>query len=218
MIVNLTHNKITLALHQLKSAEPGSGQSALLVLHGLGEESSMPPAPWDQWSAGIWALDFTGHGQSTLPTGGGYTCELLMSDVDIALAHLGPCTILGRGLGAYIALLISGGRPELTRGIVLADGPGLTGGGSEPTSAMWAVPGDQDGSTPDKHALIELSADLRPPDYATSFLRLLMAHSDMETPLVVTAKSQPPWVGAVANEPGVVSESISQAFDRYMAQ
>jgi pimeloyl-ACP methyl ester carboxylesterase len=217
MIVNLTHNKVILALHQLKPGEANSTLAPLLVLHGLGEHATKPPAPWDQWPAAIWSLEFTGHGQSSIPAGGGYTCEVLMSDVDIALAHLGQCTILGRGVGAYIALLVAGARPELTRGVVLADGPGLTGGGGEPTSAMWAEPGDQDGSTPDKHALIELSRDLRPPDYATSFLRLLMAHSEMETPLVVGAKSQPSWLAAVANEPGVVSESLTQAFDRYVS-
>ena len=47
----------------------------------------------------VWALDFTGHGASSMPVGGGYFCELLMADVDAALAHLGPTTLYGRGLG-----------------------------------------------------------------------------------------------------------------------
>ena len=58
-----------------------------------------------------------------------------MADVDVALAELGPSTVVGRGLGAYIALLIAGARPQLVRGAVLCDGPGLFGGGVGPTSA-----------------------------------------------------------------------------------
>ena len=65
-----------------------------------------------------------------------------MGDVDAALAHLGPSTVLGRGLGAYIALLIAGARPDLVRGAVLADGPGLVGGGREPRLGLRAAAGD----------------------------------------------------------------------------
>ncbi len=213
MTVTLTHNRVTLALHELKT---GDGPK-LLILHGLGEQTSMPPKPWDEWPGSIWGLDFTGHGESTVPTGGGYTCEVLMSDVDIALAELGPCTLLGRGLGAYVGLLVAGARPELVRGAVLADGPGIAGGGSEPTSAMWFSPGDQDGSTPDRFALVELSRDLRPADYATSFVHLVMAHSELSAPLVVAAQNRPSWLAAVAREPGVVTESLEAAFERYSA-
>ena len=216
-MIELTHNKVTLALHELKKPQK-AGEAInrpLLVLHGLGEQAAMPPVPWHEWSGSIWGLDFTGHGQSTVPAGGGYTCELLMSDVDIALSHIGPCTIFGRGLGAYVGLMVSGARPELVRGVVLADGPGLRGGGSEPTSAMWVDPGPYDGEAPDKMALLELSQDLRPPDYASSFVHLLMAHSEMKVPLVVAANNTPAWVRAVANEPGVMSESLAAAFNRY---
>ena len=34
------------------------------------------------------ALDFTGHGLSTIPPGGGYNAEILLADADIALAAL----------------------------------------------------------------------------------------------------------------------------------
>jgi pimeloyl-ACP methyl ester carboxylesterase len=39
-----------------------------------------------------------------------------MADVDIALRHLGEATVLGRGLGGYVAFLIAGARPTLVRG------------------------------------------------------------------------------------------------------
>src|SRR4051794_5598930 len=104
----LRHNRIQLALHQLQG---GSGVP-LLLLHGLGEQTSSDiPAELRSWRGPIWGLDFTGHGRSTVPVGGGYTCELLMADADVALAHLGEATIHGRGLGGYVAVLLAGARP-----------------------------------------------------------------------------------------------------------
>lgn len=215
----LQHNKIRLALHALKE-DSGSGTAEttgrpLLVLHGLGESARLPTEPWNEWSGPIWGLDFTGHGHSGVPRGGGYTAELLMSDVDVALAEIGPATIYGRGLGAYIALLVAGARPELTRGVVLTDGPGLMGGGEGPQSSTWYLPADADGRAPDPYALFELSHDVRPSDYAINFLQLLLTKSELRTPLVVASKNRPPWLAAVANDPGVVSESLAQAFTRY---
>ena len=55
-------------------------------------------------------------------------------------AHLGPATLHGRGLGAYVALLTAGARPDLVRGAVLDDGPGLAGGGAEPTTPFVLGP------------------------------------------------------------------------------
>ena len=64
-----------------------------------------------------------------------------MGDADVALAHLGAATVLGRGLGAYVALLIAGARPHLVRGAVLCDGPGLAGGGIGPTRQSCSIDG-----------------------------------------------------------------------------
>lgn len=217
MTIRLMHNKIELALHHL-SGEHGP---ALLLLHGLGEETSdTAPAPWDQWSGSIWGLDFTGHGHSTVPKGGGYTCEMLASDVDIALGHIvgatsGPVTVVGRGLGAYVGLMTAAARPELVRGLVLADGPGLAGGSDGPGSSTWFDPADADGTSPDPFALFELSTDVRPDDYAMGFLRLLLARSELEAPVVVSARVLPPWLAAVANEPGVAQQSVHDAITRY---
>ncbi len=210
-ITYLTHNKISLALHELKAGEG----TPLLVLHGLGESSAPPAEPWSNWSGPIFGLDFTGHGESTVPKGGGYTCEILLSDVDAALAELGPVTLLGRGLGAYVGLMVAGIRPQLVQGAILADGPGMHGGGGDMTSATWFVAADTSGQTPDPYAMFELSNDVRPADYATNFVHLLLAASDLEMPLSVVAKNRAPWLTAVVNEPGVVAESAAQAFDRY---
>lgn len=213
-LVWLQHNKVRLALHQLKT---GKGVP-LLVLHGLGEPTLQPIAPWDTWNGPIWGLDFTGHGLSDVPRGGGYTAEILMSDVDVALSHIGPATIYGRGLGAYVALLVSGARPELVRGVVLTDGSGLTGGGEGPQSSTWYLPADADGRAPDPYILYELSNDVRPSDYAANFLHLLLSASELEVPLVVVAKNRPPWLSAIASDPGVVCETQAEAFTRYNEQ
>jgi pimeloyl-ACP methyl ester carboxylesterase len=198
-VETLIHNRVELALHTLRD---GSGRP-LLLLHGLGERSprEVPEAVAD-WPGPITALDFTGHGDSTMPVGGGYTAEILMADVDTAVQHLGATTIVGRGLGAYIGLLIAGARPELVRGVVLADGPGLSGGPSSPTSqpVFSLEPVD---APPDPYALVELGRDLRPPDYATAFSRLAVQGSDLEQPITVTARFRPSWLRAVVGEPGV---------------
>lgn len=218
----LSHNKIELALHRFAEGDPAL--RPLLLVHGLGEAAIGPQGPWQEWRGPIWALDLTGHGQSTVPKGGGYTCEILMSDVDIALEFLAteypdapPATVHGRGLGAYLALMAAGSRPSVVGGVVLADGPGIAGGGPSFVSQTAVRPVVTDQATPDPFALLELSCDVRPPDYAQSFVHLLLGASPMEMPLVVTARVRPPWLEAVAREPGIVAESDAEAFARYSA-
>lgn len=157
---------MTLALHALR--EQGAGRP-LLWLHGLGERAPEGvPEGLAAWPGPIHALDFTGHGASTLPRGGGYTAELLLADADAALAQLGSATLLGRGLGAYVALLLAGGRPGAVRGAILCDGPGLAGGGPDVGPPRVDLPEPVAGP-PDPLALHELSRDVRPPDYAIMF-------------------------------------------------
>ena len=210
----LIHNRVELALHTLRA---GSGRP-LLLLHGLGERSPCGvPDAVAHWPGPITALDFTGHGASTVPIGGGYTAEVLMADADAAIQHLGESTVVGRGLGAYIALLIAGARPRLVRGVVLADGPGLSGGPSSPTSQpVYSL--DRVDATPDPYALAELGRDLRPPDYATAFSRLALQGSDLEQPITVVARFRPSWLRAVAGEPGVgEADSVRAGLDVYLS-
>ena len=214
MTTLLRHSKVDLALHELR---PGrSDGRPLLLLHGLGERSpAVPPAGTDGWPGPVVALDFTGHGESTVPAGGGYTPEQLMADADIALAHLGPSTVVGRGLGAYVALLVAGARPAVVRGAVLADGPGLAGGGPTPGSTTVLLPHFGGPPTPDPYALVELATDVRPPDYAASFARLAIQLSGLDEPVTVAARARPEWLRAVADEPGVVEDSVEAALAAY---
>ena len=204
----VTHNRVALALHELR---PGVGRP-LLLLHGLGERTPAEAPSWAEgWPGPVVGLDFTGHGRSTIPTGGGYTAEMLMADVDAALADLGPVTIAGRGLGAYVALLAAGARPDLVRGILLVDGPGIVWGGIRPGTGYIGPVADADGPVgpPDQFALFELSRDVRPPDYAQEYVRLIMEWSGIERPIVVATVNRPEWLAAVVDEVGVVEASVT---------
>jgi pimeloyl-ACP methyl ester carboxylesterase len=208
----LRHGKARLALHRLRE---GHGRP-LLLLHGLGERTpGAVPAYVAGWPGPIHGLDLTGHGDSTVPVGGGYTAEILMGDVDAAIAHLGSATVLGRGLGAYLALLIGGARPEAVRGVVLTDGPGLVGGGIRPSSPNIVTVTDATGRSPDPYALAELSRDVRPPDYAVEYVRQTMHGSALEHPIAVCALVRPEWLAAVVAEPGVVVCPLDEALARF---
>jgi len=209
-MIRLVHGKIGLALHELRG---GSGR-ALLLLHGLGEcAPDRVPVELDPWKGPIFALDFTGHGQSDLPRGGGYTAELLMADADAALQSLGEACVVGRGIGAYVALLLAGGRPRQVRGAILRDGPGLAAGG------MGAVPGyvcrPELGKqrVPDPFALAELTRDVRPPDYASIFARQATQLSGLDPALYIVAVERPAWLAAVATEIGIETCDLATALE-----
>jgi pimeloyl-ACP methyl ester carboxylesterase len=227
-VETIRHGKIDLALHHLRprSAAPATEAQWLLILHGLGEESPGTVPAWvASWPGPIAALDFTGHGRSTVPRGGGYTAELLLADADAALAALtrgqnsggegpGMITVVGRGLGAYIALQLAGARAGHIQGAILLDGPGLAGGPTGPTSqSFFSLP--DHGTVPDPYALVELGRDLRPPDYATSFVRLAVAGSTLDEPIAVSSIFRPEWLEAVANEQGVMQVGLVEALVAY---
>jgi pimeloyl-ACP methyl ester carboxylesterase len=211
--VFVTHGQVTLALHTLR---PGEGR-ALLLLHALGEHTPGEPPDWVAgWRGPVYGLDFTGHGRSSVPHGGGYTAEILMGDVDCALALIGEATIVGRGLGAYVALLIAGGRPDLVRGAILCDGAGLAGGGEEPGPVVVRGTTERD-ETPDPFALVELAEDLRPSEYAASFAMLAGRSSGLDQPVSVAARARPDWLRRVLAEPGVAEATIEEALAMYAA-
>lgn len=222
-IVMLRHNKIDLALHLLRPEplDPADPSRPLLMLHGLGDRSPTVVPTWvAAWPGAIVALDFTGHGASSSPASGGYSPETLMADVDHALAHLTndddaqSITVLGRGLGAYIALQIAGARASQIHGAILVDGPGLAGGPTGPTSqAVFAL--ETNGATPDPYALVELGRDLRPGDYAVSFVNLANAGAPVTNPITVASHFYPKWLAAVVDSPGVVESTLADAMVSY---
>lgn len=211
----IQHGRVELALHALHD---GAGRP-LLLLHGLGERTpDSLPAAYAGWPGPVHGLDFTGHGASTVPKGGGYTAEVLMADVDAALGALDqPATLVGRGLGAYVALLTAGGRPSGVAGLILLDGPGLGGGGPAPGSPSMVYVDPDAVVPPDPFALAELTRDPRPPDYASAFARLAIQASQLADPISVCAIGRPPWLQAVVDEPGVRVTRLGDALAAYAA-
>ncbi len=206
----LRHVRVDLALHRLRD---GTGHP-LLLLHALGEHTpDAVPAAASHWPGPVWGLDFTGHGGSSVPAGGGYTPEALASDADAALEHIGPATILGRGLGAYAGLLLAGSRPRLVRGLVIVDGPGFDGGGSElqSTCVVGADTDDADPRTPDPWALLELSSDVRPADYAAEHMRQFGALSSLSPAVFVDALGRPAWVRSILEHAAAIELPTAEA-------
>jgi len=215
LTATVRHNRVDLALHRLAEDSSGASVHPLLRLHGLGESTLPEAAEPVVWPGAVYGLDFTGHGASTLPVGGGYTSEILVGDVDAALQHLdSPVTILGRGLGAYIGMLAAAARPDVVMGVVLADGPGLAGGGVHPGSPALVRPAERTG-TPDPYALLELARDVRPADYARNFAGYAMEGSDLDLPLWVATVVRPAWLEAIVGEPGVGEGSIERGLATY---
>lgn len=205
----LVHGRIELALHELK---PEGSVRPLLHLHGLGLQSPEAlPDDLATWPGPVYALDFTGHGKSSVPGGGGYTAEILIGDVDAAINELGDVTLIGRGLGAYVALMTAAARAEAVRGAILCDGPGISGGGPTPGTPTVARVDPDAVAPPDPYALAELSKDVRPPDYAIDFVKLAVAGSGMSNPFAICAKARPEWLRAVAEELGAPQVSVEDA-------
>ncbi len=183
----IRHATLDLALHEVQA---GTGVP-LLLLHELGGASGTWASDGLDGAGPVFALDFVGHGDSEWRPGGGYTPELFAADADAALAALGPCRIAGTGLGAYVAVLLAGARPELVPAALLLPGRGLDGGGPEPGH----------GSRFDDRAPVEAcdplvracELDVRPPDYATAF-----AEAARSLWLLEDDRARPPWWQAVA--------------------
>ena len=94
---------------------------------------------------------------------------------------------------------------------MLADGPGLAGGGPKPPSPHITAIDPSYPVPPDQFALAELTRDVRPPDYATTFVRQATQLSGLDWPVWVCAASRPDWLAAVAEEPGVREASVPEA-------
>ncbi|WP_448315417.1 alpha/beta fold hydrolase [Streptomyces sp. CO7] len=105
--------------------EPSQGPGVLL-LHGLLGRASH----WAQTARGLSgrcravALDQRGHGLSDHPEGpAGLTPEAFVADAEAALEQLGlgPAVVVGHGMGAMIGWRLAVARPDLVRGLVLAE-------------------------------------------------------------------------------------------------
>ena len=104
--IRLVDAGLSLALHWLPGTGAGQeGARPLLVLPGAGEASPrVRPSYATEWRGPVFGLDFPGQGDSPCPVGGGYNAEGLTACASAALNHLGSATVVGLGLGAYVAV------------------------------------------------------------------------------------------------------------------
>jgi len=195
--MRLRHARQDLELHV-------SGSSVgpnLLVLHAQFSSAAeaMPLAA--AWPGRVYALDFPGHGASDWIGGGAYCPEHLVASADIALQHIdGPTAVAGVGLGAYIALLLAGGRADSITGALLVPGAGLDGAGPEPNPGRVATLYDllparpvAPGTDP---LVVGLDLFCRPPEYAARF-----AQAARSLLLAEDGGSRPPWWEEVRKSP-----------------
>jgi pimeloyl-ACP methyl ester carboxylesterase len=192
-VTRLKSGRIRVALHELRAGP----RPTLLLLHELWSRGTDLAAVAAAWPGGrVLALDFAGHGRSDRVRGGTYSPETLCCGVDAALVEAGRAYLAGFGLGAYVALLAAGARPERVPAAYLLPGEGMDGGGSKPD---WDMPletfyghvAEQLAAAGAESAdadpmLRSCAGDLRPTDYAFAYAerasRLLLAEDGSKRP------------------------------------
>jgi pimeloyl-ACP methyl ester carboxylesterase len=176
LLRHIKSGRHTVALYEAK-ADDGP---TLLWLHALGGSARDAESAVSHWPGRVLALDFVAHGESPRPAGGAYTAELFVGDADAALAEADHAHLAGQGLGAYVALLLAGARPERVPAALLLPGRGLAGGGAAPNwdqshaeldahIAEVVANNDRADSLPLDPMLYTVETDVRPPDYARQF-------------------------------------------------
>lgn len=214
----IRHERVSLALHELRTAVG----APLLLLHTHGGSAADWSAREIDWPGPVYALDFSGHGRSARVKGGAYSPELLAGDADAALAQLGVAHVAGAGLGAWVALLLAGARPDAVPGALLLPGAGLAGAGAVPDFEATVDPGwiavtdvrlpraeKADATDP---LTFLLDHDLRPVDYAEAF-----AARARRLVFVEDGASRPPWWEAAsrgANAERVDAGDLAAALSR----
>ena len=101
----------------------GCGPAAIL-LHGLAGHAGewRETAKWLTETCRVVAIDARGHGRSErMPAD--VSREAHVADVALVVEQLGlgPAVVLGQSLGGLSALIFAARRPELVRGVVIAD-------------------------------------------------------------------------------------------------
>lgn len=217
-MTRLKSGRIQVALHELRT---GPGPTLLLLheLWGRGTDLTEAAAAWP--GGRVLALDFAGHGASDRARGGTYAPETLSCGADAALVEAGRAYVAGFGLGAYVALLVAGARPDRVPAAYLLPGEGLDGGGSEPdwempletvyenlAEQLAAAAADSNDADP---MLRSCARDLRPTDYAIAYAerapRLLLAEDGGERPDWWRALHDAPRVEAA---PAALADGFAQ--------
>jgi len=113
---------------RLRVSDGGSGEPAVVFLHGLGSDLEAWRAQLDhlrpRWRAV--AYDQRGHGGSDPARDGVYTIEALAADLDAVLRALGihRAVLVGHSLSGTVVTAWAGAHPEAVAGLVYADAVG----------------------------------------------------------------------------------------------
>ena len=190
---SIIHGETSLVLHTLRE-----GSNGVLLLHELGGASTDWQEVVERWPGAVHALDFAGHGGSGWRRGGGYTPELFAADADAALALLGPCYLVGAGLGAYVALLLAGGRPALVPAALCCPGPSTA---AAPCPIPRAGPPFPSWGRR-RHRTAIPSRDSATTTSGRSTTRVRCAREARHLLLAEDAAARPPWWEAMRDAPG----------------
>lgn len=203
--MKLAHGRVSIELHPLRQG----GGDVLLLLHELGGSAGGWGEGWQSWPGAVYALDFAGHGASGRVRGGGYYPEYFVADADLALEALDDrALVVGAGVGAYVAMLLAGARPDRIPCAALLPGRGLEGGGDRPdfeqpvrmSGRAWEARLAERANVyaPGTDPMVAMcEQDLRPTDYAADFAEAASAllFSDLAAP-------GPPWWRAARERSG----------------
>jgi pimeloyl-ACP methyl ester carboxylesterase len=200
--MRIRHGRVGLELHRLADG----GDPALLLLHELYGSGRDWDVQATGWPGRVYALDFSGHGRSDRLRGGAYLPEMLVGDADAALARIGGAAVAGRGVGAYVALLLAAARRDDVPAALLLPGRGLSGGAARPSfeaevfGRYLSPPGEAPLGVDQRVHVLDI--DVRPADYAERFARAarrLLLYED--------GGARPPWWVAAGACAGVVETS-----------
>ena len=107
---------------------PGDGP-ALLCLHGLTANCRYWDALAERMTPRyrVIAVDLRGRGQSDKPPDGNYGVATHVRDMAalVKATELGPVTVVGHSMGAFVAALLATDYPDLVSRAVLVDGGGM---------------------------------------------------------------------------------------------
>ena len=213
----LRHGRVSLALHELRSGEG----DALLCLHALRGSAADWAEAAASWPGPVYALDFAGHGLSEWVAGEATPRSSSRETPTSPWRTSARAGVAGAGLGAYVALLVAGARPEHVparaapprRGSRRPRRRARSGARAEPRLGAPArrapPPGERPAFDP---FTTRLEREFRPPDYAAAFAarasRLL---------LLDDGDARPPWWQAAAQAAAaerIAARSAAEALAR----
>ena len=179
--MRIASGRIFVALHELTGEVKREREALpLLAMHELGASHQSFAGLEAHWPGPVYALDFAGHGASDAPRGRAYSAEQLwVADADNALAHIGRAAVVGRGVGAYVALLLAGVRTDAVCGALLLAGRGARANGEAPDARREAADraaffqhlesAQQETSARPDPLVFETEMHHRPADFARTF-------------------------------------------------